>query len=260
MKEDDSPRRLVIIGLRPPTLDPAILSKLGIPLAETFQDVPIIWNSAWGRPLEYVCPRCFRFLVEVDDKLTEDFNRTVDQMRDALREGQRKHTCSLNFSHWIPSAVDFKIARITNESPAQDQEMAVHVYDAMYLSLELPPVKRLADNALPMGAEPTNGQRFVSVRDGQVVGYLMVDRRICVVQRLRDRKTLLDRKSCRWTVNVVWIPRPYRRTGVATQSVRAVARYLRVAPPDLGWQGPFSPAGDAFSQKMCLHGKRYVSW
>ncbi|NQT82022.1 hypothetical protein HQ563_03305 [bacterium] len=86
---------------------------------------------------------------------------------------------------------------------------------------------------------------FIPVRDRRTVGILLVGWKKCHTYEFDGDKLKLVSESLtwRWCLDKIWIYKPYRRSGIATETVKAAAGFLGVELTDLGILWPVTEEG-----------------
>ena len=119
------------------------------------------------------------------------------------------------------------------------------------------PTRRAAD------WEQWGVKAYLAVRERTMVGYLVsrlkwswTDFDLATPEVLFDTSPHLERKAA---VDMVFVCANFRRQGIATSLVRAMAADHGVTPRELVWQTPFNPEGLALVRSFSPDGKILVA-
>ncbi len=187
---------------------------------------------------ELICPVCLRYFSQCGH-MPKDQN--IKLSKGPLKRHQR--TCQLPYTNPIHTNNDLCIYCVTPKSKRKDNKYVAQLADTLRRSYEVHGEKTcwwvdMRDEYHP--------HAFIPVVGGKTAGLIVVRENECLQVNFRTL-TPVDRELVpKWTVDRLWIYRPFRRQGIARATVQALLRYFQINISDLGWLMPFTERGEAF--------------
>lgn len=188
---------------------------------------------------ELVCQQCLRDFSKYNH-LGQAEN--IRLSRPALLRHQS--TCSLRYSNPVPGQVSPIVYCIAPDSPMDERRRAFYTAIAMHSSDEVP-----GDLIGWYSNREREVYAFLPVAKGQVTGFVIVRKRVAVARKSRPEGWVLVETSPHphWCIDKIWIYEPHRRKGIASSTVRAIARYFGESVENLGWLYPLTDEGAALA-------------
>lgn len=191
---------------------------------------------------ELVCQQCLR------DFSTYNHLGQAENIR-LSRPALRRHqsSCSLRYSNPVPRQANPIVYCIAPDAPIDERRRAFYTARAMHNSGEVP--------GDLIGWCPNREREvyaFLPVANGQVAGFVIVRKRKAFAHKSRAKGWVLVDNNPRphWCIDKIWIYQPHRRKGVASSTVRAIARYFGEGPENLGWLLPLTDDGKALARAL----------
>jgi hypothetical protein len=186
---------------------------------------------------ELVCQQCLRDFSKYDHL---EQAKNIRLSRPSLLCHHR--TCSLRYSNPILGQVNPIVYCIAPDAPMDERRRAFHTATTMHISDEVP--------GDLIGWYPTRGREvyaFLPVSNGQVTGFVIVRKRVAIATKRSPEAWVPGENSSRphWCIDKIWIYEPHRRKGIASSTIRAIARYFEESAENLGWLSPFTDKGAA---------------
>ena len=101
-----------------------------------------------------------------------------------------------------------------------------------------------------------NVHLFLLSRKIRIIGLLILEKRTHVQKFTWQEyenaggKKLLKGEAI-WSIGLVWIHRKYRKMGLGSQFVQAVASYFNIEAQSIGWHTPFTDDGKKLAKSLC---------
>lgn len=196
---------------------------------------------------ELLCPTCLRNFRKYEWTGRET---CIKISRRWLKPHVRR--CWLPYTDRIERNGDLEVFCVSPKTPMKQREFAFHVAQTMKASHEVPGDLIGWYSFKSEEDEFFQPHLFIPVHQGQTAGCVIVRRKECITGRWKNGNLseTSDAAGTRWCVDKLWVFEPYRRHGIATGTVHAIANYFDIEPKDLGWCLPFTNDGEAFVRSI----------
>jgi len=199
--------------------------------------------------IDLLCPVCLRYLSK-RGWLAPDEN--IRFSRRYLQAHVR--ACSLPYETRVSQARDPVVFVVTPRSTSKERMYSFEVAKTAWRSGDI--------GADKIGWYPSldredilehDPRAYVPAMEGRTLGIVVVRRRLCLPydSGFDPPQPIASEEMVRWCLERIWIHAPFRRSGVATNTVRLIASSVGVKPSDLGFLAPFTDAGFAFVKSLC---------
>ena len=97
---------------------------------------------------------------------------------------------------------------------------------------------------------------FLLSRKIRIIGFLILEKRD-YIQKFTWKEyenaggKKLSKGEAIWSIGLVWIHRKYRKMGLGSQFVQAVASYFNIEAQSIGWHTPFTGDGKKLAKSLC---------